>query len=88
MTELGIEWEPGASTDKIARVVQVMPAAEAFAKNKEEMLLGMLSMSPGARVADVDRLRVRLGWQACADEPGGPSRAANPTKKRPGPLTL
>jgi DNA-binding transcriptional regulator YdaS (Cro superfamily) len=61
LTDLGIEWEQGAAADKIARVAQVRPTAEAFAKNEEEMLLGMLSMSPRARVADVDLLRVRLG---------------------------
>jgi DNA-binding transcriptional regulator YdaS (Cro superfamily) len=61
LTDLGIEWEQGAATDTIARVVQVRPAAEAFAKNEEEMLLGMLSMSSSARVGDVDLLRVRLG---------------------------
>lgn len=61
LTDLGIRWEPGAATDKIARVVQVRPNAEAFAENEEEMLLGMLSMSPQARVDDVDLLRLRLG---------------------------
>lgn len=61
LSELGIQWEEGAASDKIARVVQVRPAAEAFAKNEEEMLLGMLSMSASARVGDVDLLRVRLG---------------------------
>ena len=47
--------------DRIACVVQVRPAAEAFAKNEEEMSLGMLSMSASARVGEVDLLRVRLG---------------------------
>lgn len=61
LRDLGIEWERGAATDKIARVVQVRPTAEAFAKNEEEMLLGMLSMSSNARVGDVDLLRARLG---------------------------
>ncbi|MFA6316975.1 MAG: hypothetical protein WC943_06115 [Elusimicrobiota bacterium] len=61
LTELGIRWEQGAAVGKIARAVQVRPTAEAFAKNEEEMLLGMLSLSPRARVADVDFLRVRLG---------------------------
>lgn len=61
LTDLGIQWELGAATDKIERNVRVRPAAEAFAKNEEEMLLGMLSMSPRARVDDVDLLRVRLG---------------------------
>ena len=61
LTDLGIQWGPGDAADRIARVAQVRPAAEAFAKNEEEMLLGMLSMSSSARVGDVDRLRVRLG---------------------------
>ncbi|PJB26387.1 MAG: hypothetical protein CO113_03685, partial [Elusimicrobia bacterium CG_4_9_14_3_um_filter_62_55] len=61
LKELGIQWEQGAATDKIARVARVRPTAEAFAKKEEEMLLGMLAMSPSARVADVDLLRVRLG---------------------------
>jgi len=60
LAELGVEWEKAAAGDKIARVVQVRPTAEAFAKNEEEMLLGMLAMSPSARVAEVDLLRVRL----------------------------
>lgn len=64
LTDLGIQWEQGAATDRIARVVQVRPAAEAFAKNEEEMLLGMLSLSPRARVGDVDLMRVRLGGLA------------------------
>lgn len=64
LTDLGIPWEQGAAADKIARVAQVRPAAEAFAKNEEEMLLGMLSMSPRARVGDVDVMRVRLGGLA------------------------
>lgn len=61
LTELGVRWEQGPSQDRIARVVRIRPAAEAFAKEEEEMLLGMLSMSPRARVADVDLLRVRFG---------------------------
>jgi hypothetical protein len=61
LTDLGIVWEKDAAAEKIARVVRVRPAAEAFAKNDEEMLLGMLSMSPSARVGDVDLLRARLG---------------------------
>ena len=61
LTDLGIQWEQGASMEKIARVVQVRPTAEAFEKNEEEMLLGMLSMSSSARVGDVDLLRIRLG---------------------------
>ncbi|MDE2141296.1 MAG: hypothetical protein KGJ84_02640 [Elusimicrobia bacterium] len=64
LADLGIVWEQGATTEEIVRVVQVRPAAEAFAKNDEEMLLGMLSMSPSARVRDVDLLRVRLGGLA------------------------
>ncbi len=64
LMDLGIQWEQGAATDKIARVVQVRPAAEAFARNEEEMLLGMLAMSSSARVGDVDLLRVRLGGLA------------------------
>jgi len=64
LKELGIQWEQGAATDKIARVARVRPTAEAFAKKEEEMLLGMLAMSPSARVADVDLLRVRLGGLA------------------------
>ena len=68
LTELGIVWEQGAATEKIARVVQVRPAAQAFAENEAEMLLGMLSMPPRARVGEVDLLRVRLGGlrQGCA----------------------
>src|SRR5579883_1793903 len=54
LTDLGIRWEHRAASDKIARVAQVRPAAEAFAKNEEEMLLGMLSMSSSERVGDVD----------------------------------
>ena len=61
LAELGIAWEGSLAGEKIARVVKVRPAAEAFAKKDEEMLLGMLSLSPGARVGDVDRLRIRLG---------------------------
>lgn len=61
LTELGIRWEQDAAADKIARVVQIRPAGEAFARDDEEMLLGMLSLPPSARVGDVDRLRVRLG---------------------------
>ncbi|MBI4248272.1 MAG: hypothetical protein HY611_02125 [Elusimicrobia bacterium] len=61
LADLGIRWEWGAAAAKIARVVQVRPAAEAFAKSEEEMLLGMLAMSPSRRVGDVDLLRVRLG---------------------------
>lgn len=60
LTELGINWEQKAKTDKIERVVQVRPATEAYAKNDEEMLLGMLSMSASQRVADADALRLRL----------------------------
>lgn len=61
LTDLGVQWEKVPAADKIARVVQVRPTSEAFAKNEEEMLLGMLALSPSARVADADRLRVRLG---------------------------
>lgn len=61
LTDLGVAWARRVPTDKIARVIEVRPAAEACAKNEEEMLLGMLSMSPSARVGDVDLLRVRLG---------------------------
>lgn len=61
LADLGIAWERSVAAEKIARVVRVRPAAEAFAKNEEEMLLGMLSMSPHERVGDVDLLRVRLG---------------------------
>ena len=61
LLELGIRWERGGAAGRIARVVRVRPAAEAFAKKEAEMLLGMLSMSPGARVGDVDLLRARLG---------------------------
>ena len=57
---LGIQWERSDGLNHIARVVQVRPVAEAFGKNDEEMLMGMLSMSPDARVADPDALRVRL----------------------------
>lgn len=64
LTDLGIRWKQGAAADKIARVVQVRPSAEAFAKNEAEMLLGMLAMSSRARVGDVDLLRVRLGGLA------------------------
>ncbi|MCX5787816.1 MAG: hypothetical protein NTX64_04805 [Elusimicrobia bacterium] len=64
LSELGIGWEQGAAADRIARVVQVRPAAEAFAKTEEEMLLGMASMSPDRRVGEVDLLRVRLGGLA------------------------
>lgn len=71
LADLGIQWEPGAATDKIARVIQVRPAAEAFVKNEEEMLLGMLSMPPSARVGDVDLLRVRLAGVT----PGGAKKA-------------
>lgn len=61
LTELGVELEHAPRRNKIERVVQVRPAAEALAKDEEEMLLGMLSMSASERVADVDELRIRLG---------------------------
>lgn len=61
LTELGVRWEQPAAAGKIARVVQVRPTAEVFAKKEEEMLLGMLAMSPSERVGDVDLLRVRGG---------------------------
>ena len=61
LQELGINLDQAARRDKIERVLQIRPAAEAFAKDEEEMLLGMLSMSPRDRVADVDAMRVRLG---------------------------
>lgn len=82
LTDLGIEWERIAAADKIARVVQVRPAAEAFAKNEEEMLLGMLSMSPRARVGDVDLLRVRLGGLAQGGgKPASMSRVARVVRR-------
>lgn len=59
LRELGVELEHAPR--RIERVVQVRPAAEALAKDEEEMLLGMLSMSASERVADVDELRIRLG---------------------------
>lgn len=61
LRELGIDLEPSARLNKIERVIRIRPAAEAFAKDEEEMLLGMLSMSPRDRVADVDAMRTRLG---------------------------
>lgn len=61
LRELGIDLEQAARPDKIERVIRVRPAAEAFEKNEEEMLLGMLSMSARDRVADVDAMRIRLG---------------------------
>jgi hypothetical protein len=82
LTDLGIEWERGAATDKIARVVRVRPASEAFAKNEEEMLSGMLSMPPRARVGDVDLLRVRLGGLAQGGgKPAPMSRAARVVRR-------
>lgn len=45
---------------KIARVGTVRTKAEAFAKNEEEMFLGMLAMTPAQRVDDVELLRKRL----------------------------
>jgi len=84
LTELGIEWNrrgARAATDKIARVVQVRPAAEAFAKTEEEMLLGMLSMSPGERVGDVDLLRVRLGGLAQGGKPAPMVHAARVVRR-------
>lgn len=82
LTDLGIQWEQGAATDKIARVVQVRPTAEAFAKDEEEMLLGMLSMSPNARVGDVDLLRVRLGGLTeGGDKPAPMSRVARVVRR-------
>ncbi len=56
LQELGID-RAGAAR----RVIRVRPAIEAFAKDDEEMLMGMLSMSARERVADVDALRIRLG---------------------------
>lgn len=45
---------------KIDRVGTVRTKAEAFAKNDEEMLMGMLAMTPAERVDDVELLRKRL----------------------------
>ncbi|MBI4425651.1 MAG: hypothetical protein HY554_18110 [Elusimicrobia bacterium] len=82
LTDLGIQWKQGDATDKIARIVQVRPAAEAFAKNEEEMLMGMLSLSPSARVRDVDILRVRLGGLAQgAGKPAPMSRVARVVRR-------
>jgi hypothetical protein len=82
LTDLGIRWKEAAAADKIARVVQVRPVAEAFAKNEEEMLLGMLSMPPRARVGDVDLLRVRLGGLAQGgDKPGPMVRVARVVRR-------
>lgn len=61
LRELGVNPELPARPDKIERVIQVRPAAEAFGKDEEEMLAGMLSMSARDRVADVDAMRIRLG---------------------------
>jgi len=61
LQELGIKLEQAARLDKIERVIQVRSSIEAFAKEEEEMLMGMLSMSARDRVADVDALRNRLG---------------------------
>lgn len=44
----------------MARVGIIRSKAEAFAKNEEEMLLGMLAMTPEERVDDVELLRKRL----------------------------
>ncbi|MBI2069012.1 MAG: hypothetical protein HYT79_00275 [Elusimicrobia bacterium] len=60
LSELGIKFDQPAGINKIAQVLRIRPAAEAFEKSDQEMLLGMLSMPPGKRVADVDALRVRL----------------------------
>ncbi len=81
LTDLGIQWEQGAATDKIARVIQVRPAAEAFVKNDEEMLLGMLSMSSSARVGDVDLLRVRLAGLKQGGKPAPMSRVARVVRR-------
>lgn len=61
LRELGIDLEQAARLDKIERVIRIRPSSEAFAKDEEEMLLGMLSMSARDRVADVDVMRIRLG---------------------------
>jgi len=45
---------------KMARVGIIRSKAEAFAHNEEEMLLGMLAMTPAERVEDVELLRKRL----------------------------
>jgi len=44
----------------MARVGSIRAKSEAFAQNDEEMLLGMLAMTPEERVADVELLRKRL----------------------------
>jgi hypothetical protein len=82
LTDLGIQWEQRAARDRIAHVVQVRPAAEAFAKNEEEMLLGMLAMSPRARVGEVDLLRVRLaGLTEGGSKPAPMSRVARVVRR-------
>lgn len=58
--ELGISLGQTFTLDKITRVVKVRPRRMAFAKNDEEMLLGMFDMTPGERVADADQLRLSL----------------------------
>lgn len=63
LEDLGIAWSRGAAAGRIARVARVRTAAEAHASNEDEMLAGMLALSPAARVADVDLLRIRLGRQ-------------------------
>lgn len=57
---LALAYRSGALPRKIARVGGVRSKAEAFAKNEEEMLLGMLAMTPAQRVEDVELLRKRL----------------------------
>ncbi|MEK6544270.1 MAG: hypothetical protein AABZ44_07550 [Elusimicrobiota bacterium] len=62
LRELNIDPNPLSIPDKIAKTIRVRPLNEALAKNDEEMLLGMLTMPASERVADVDKLRVRL-WR-------------------------
>ncbi|MBI4668818.1 MAG: hypothetical protein HY747_06485 [Elusimicrobia bacterium] len=71
-----------ARINKIARFVQIRPAKEAFAKNDEEMLLGMLAMTPVERVADVDQLRIHF-WSLGHDgsQPLGLERIARVVRR-------
>ena len=82
LTELGVQWRVGVATNNIARVIHVRPVAQAFAKNEEEMLLGMLSMSASARVGDVDLLRVRLGGLTKGGGKPAPMRRAASVVRR------
>lgn len=77
LQQLGLWPARAARINKIARCVQIRPAKEAFAKNDEEMLSGMLAMTPAERVADVDQLRVHLwGLGHSGNRPLGLERIA------------